>query len=109
MIIKYNTELNNTAITQNLKRILNQIYKLLPNWEEGVDWRKPLTTIQEEIAGMDRLFLDHHSTFFSLLCKLEGLFILDDMGEREKQNFFVFRKTIFECLTLINELVAVCR
>lgn len=108
MHIKYNAFIDNEAIKTNLKRLTNQIYKLLPNWEEAVDWRKPLTTILEELAGMNRLFLDHHVILFSLLCKLEGLFTLDDTGENEKQNFFVFRKTIFECLGLVNDLVKLC-
>ena len=75
MILKYNTYIENEAIKANLKRLTNQIYKLLPTWEEALDWHKPLATIIEEIAGMDRLFLDHHKILFSLLCKLEGLFI----------------------------------
>jgi len=108
MYIKYNAEINNKAIENNLKRLTNQIYKLLPNWEEAIDWRKPLTTIIEEIAGMDRLFLDHHNILFSLLCKLEGLFTLEDYGEEERNNFFIFRKTIFECLSLVSELVKLC-
>ena len=37
MITKYNTEISNELIEQNLKRIINQIYKLLPNKEEGID------------------------------------------------------------------------
>lgn len=109
MIIKYGADINNEAIKINLKRLTNQIYKLLPSWEEGVDWHRPLTTILEELAGMNKLFLDHHTILFSLLCKLEGLFRLDDQGEDEKQNFFVFRKTVFECLGLINDLVQICQ
>lgn len=108
MIIKYEACIADDAIKVNLKRLTNQIYKLLPNWEEGIDWRKPLTTIIEEFAGMDRLFLDHHVILFSLLCKLEGLFTLEDFGDNEKENFFVFRKTIFECLGLVNDLVKIC-
>ena len=108
MILKYEALIDNEAIKANLRKLTNQIYKLLPNWEEGVDWRKPLTTIIEELAGMDRLFLDHHSILFSLLCKLEGLFTLKDFGDNEKENFFIFRKTIFECLNLVNDLVEIC-
>lgn len=108
MQIKYDANIKEDAIIQNLKRLTNQVYKLLPHWEEGIDWRKPLTTILEEFSGMDRLFLDHHTVLFTLLCKLEGLFILDEKGKDEKQNFFVFRKTIFECLGLINDLVQIC-
>ena len=109
MYLKYDTSIDNAAITTNLKRLTNQIYKLLPHWEEAIDWRKPLTTIIEEFAGMDRLFLDHHDILFALLCKLEGLFTLDDTGENEKENFFIFRKTVFECLSLVSKLVEICR
>jgi hypothetical protein len=49
---------------------------LLPSREEGADWEKPLSTLIEEIAGMDRLLVGHHEILFPLLCKLEGLFVL---------------------------------
>ena len=67
MLLKYDANINEDAIRVNLRRLTNQIYKLLPTWEEALDWKKPLTTIIEEIAGMDRLFLDHHKILFSLL------------------------------------------
>ena len=34
--------IDSTAINFNLKRIINQTYKLLPMREEGRDWKKPL-------------------------------------------------------------------
>lgn len=104
MILKYNTYIEDEAIKANLKRLTNQIYKLLPTWEEALDWHKPLATIIEEIAGMDRLFLDHHKILFSLLCKLEGLFIYSN-----EEDFFEFRRTIFECLGYVNELIQICQ
>lgn len=104
MHIKYNIDIDNNAIEINLKRLTNQIYKLLPTWEEGLDWHKPLTTIIEEVAGISKLLLDHHKILFSLLCKLEGLFIYT-----QDKEFFLFRKTIFECLSLISELVQICQ
>lgn len=100
MLIKYDANIENAAIEINLKRLVNQIYKLLPTREEQSDWKKPLITIVEEFSGMDELLLDHHTILFSLLCKLEGLFILD-----QEEDFFIFRKTIFECLGLVNELI----
>lgn len=103
MIIKYNAEIENLAIESNFKRIINQVYKLLPNREEGVDWEKPLSTVMEELAGMDRLLFDQHETFFCLLCKLEGLFTLT-----EEDDFMLFRRTIFECLSLLSELKKQC-
>lgn len=99
MTMKYNANIQEEAIVANLKRITNQVYKLLPNREEGSDWEKPLSTLLEEIAGMDRILFGSHEILFSLLCKLEGLFILN-----QEEDFFLFRRTIFECLGLINEL-----
>lgn len=103
MQIKYNTTIENEAICFNLKKITNQIYKLLPTREELGEWEKSLATIIEELAGMSDLFLNHHTIFFSLLCKLEGLFTLTD-----DEDFFLFRKIIFDCLNLVNELVELC-
>ena len=100
MIIKYNVDIENNSIKINLKRITNQIYKLLPNREEGIDWEKPLLTLIEELAGMNELLIGQHVILFSLLCKLEGLFLF-----KSENDFFLFRRTIFECLGLMNDLV----
>lgn len=104
MVTKYNAEIDNESIAINLKRITNQVYKLLPSREEGMDWEKPLSTLLEEIAGMDRLLVGKHDILFPLLCKLEGLFILT-----QEEDFFLFRRTIFECLSLINDLTKTCQ
>ena len=53
-----NVEIDNLAICSNLKRLINQVYKLLPNREENIDWENPLKTIIEEFAGMVRLMPD---------------------------------------------------
>ena len=103
MILKYDLEIEENVIKANLKRITNQIYKLLPNREEGIDWETPLTTIMEELAGMNRLFTDQQEFLFSILCKLEGLFTLTD-----EKDFFLYRRTIFECLSLMNSIMQEC-
>ena len=99
MVIKYGADIDVNAIIENLKRLTNQIYKLLPNREEDIDWKTPLNTIIEELSGMDRLLSDQHEILFSLLSKLEGLFVLVN-----EEDFFQYRRTIFECLTLISSL-----
>ena len=99
MMTKYETEISNDIIITNLKRIINQTYKLLPNREEGVDWETPLSTINEEIAGMQILFCGNLGPeMLTLMAKLEGLASLD------KNDFFNFRRTIFECLNLLNRI-----
>lgn len=98
MILKYNIEINNDIISSRLRNLINQIYKLLPIREEQSDWQKPLQTILEELAGMQRLMNCNYSDFFfPLLSKLEGLFTLIN-----ENDFPCYRKTIFECLSLMN-------
>lgn len=100
MILKYDININNIVIHDRLQNLINQVYKLLPNREEGTDWEKPLQTILEELAGMQRLMNGGYSQiFFPLLNKLEGLYSLVDDND-----FFHYRRTIFECLGLMNEL-----
>lgn len=99
MKIKYGIMINDDSVQKNLKRLTNQIYKLLPEREEELDWRSPLNTIILELAGMDRLLVDQHDILFPLLCKLEGLLILT-----QPEDFYMFRRTIFECLSLMSNL-----
>ena len=100
MMTRYETEINDEIVITNLKRLINQTYKLLPNREEGIDWSTPLSTIIEEIAGMRVLFNeDLGPDALCLLSKLEGLKTLDT-----EDDFFNFRRTIFECLNLMNKV-----
>ena len=103
MILKYDAEIDNAAVVHNLKRITNQIYKLLPMREEGEDWKKPLATLLEELAGIDNLLIDQHIILFPLMSKMEGLFIVGD------DDFMLYRRIIFECLGLMNKLIKSCQ
>ena len=98
MIFKYNIQFDSEAILKNINRITNQIFKLLPSREEGGDWETPLQNLILEIVGMKALWIDQPK-LFSLLCRLEALSTLT-----EERDFFVFRKLIFECLSIINEI-----
>ena len=103
MELKYDITIDDDVIRRDLERITNQIYKLLPNREEGIDWVKPLETLIVELSGMERLYVGNQEIFFPLLCKLEGLFTLD-----KDEDFFLFRRTIFDCLNLMNSLLKDC-
>lgn len=100
MILKYNVDMEEQTIHNRLQNLINQTYKLLPSREEGADWEKPLQTILEELAGMQRLMnCGYSEIFFPLLNKLEGLYSLV-----EDDDFLCYRRTIFECLGLMNDL-----
>ena len=100
MLLKYNINIDNIVINNRLQNLINQVYKLLPNREQGIDWQKPLDTIMEELAGMQRLMnCGYSDLYFPLLNKLEGLHSLTDDND-----FFCYRRTIFECLGLMSDL-----
>ena len=99
MVLRDNLEIDAAAISTNIKRLINQTYKLLPNREEDIDWQTPLTTIIEELSGMARLLIRYQTELFTILCKLEGLYNLT-----EEKDFFLYRRTVFECLGLMSSI-----
>ena len=100
MVIKYDIDIENNTIADNIDRITNQIFKLLPSREEGGDWETPLQNLILEVGGMSKLLHDQ-TILFSLLCKMEALTVLT-----EQDDYFAFRKLIFECLGLLKQLKA---
>ena len=66
--------------------------------EHEEDWQKQLNTVILEIAGLNEIFMSPQ--FLQLLSKLEGLRV-------EDVNFELYRKTIFECISLVQELANV--
>ena len=63
--------------------------------EHKEDWSKQLDTVIIEITGLNEIFIG--PTFLQLLSKLEGLRVKDT-------TFELYRKTIFECISLLQEL-----
>ena len=92
---KYNIELKELDIKKNIQRLTNQMWKLIPMREHEEDWKKQLNTVILEVAGLNEIFAG--SAFLQLLSKLEGLRV-------EETNFELYRKTIFECISLLQEL-----
>lgn len=96
---KYDLQITPQVFEVSIKKNINLIYKLLPMREEGQDWTKPLETILEELVGMNRLLIGLQPAMFPIICKLEGLFSLT-----ENKDMSLFRRTIFECLSLLSKL-----
>lgn len=97
MINKYNIDFSKEEIKDEVIRLTNQLWKLIPMWENNEDWNKQLESVIIDIAGKDEIFL-HNSHFLQLLSKLEGLRV-------EETEFIIYRKTVFECINLINEVI----
>lgn len=99
ILLSNNILIEKEAVHFNLKRIINQVYKLLPMREQGKDWEKPLQTLIEQLSGMKRLIIGQDDLFFLILCKMEGLFSLN-----RQEDMSLYRRCIFECLGLLNSL-----
>lgn len=92
---KYDLDFPIEVINRNIIRLTNQVWKLIPMRENEEDWQKQLDTVLLEIVGLDEIFL-HKVEYLQILSKLEGLKIKEDI------DFQLFRKTIFEIITLLS-------
>ena len=99
MELTYGFKVDKQIVLSRLEVITNQIFKLLPYREEGGDWLPLLENLIIELIGFDVLLEKGGVCFFSMICKLIGLTKLT-----KEEDFLYFRKTIFECLNLVNEL-----
>ena len=92
---KYEIEFTDEQIKSNVQRLTNQLWKLIPMREHNEDWQKQLETVLIEIAGLNELFTN--PIILQLLSKLEGLNV-------KETNFEIYRKTIFECISLVRSI-----
>ena len=46
-------------IDKNIKRLTNQLWKLIPMRENNEDWRKQLDTVTLEVVGLNEIFLSY--------------------------------------------------
>ena len=99
VVLTLGISISKSAIDKNLKRIINQVYKLLPLREEGKNWEKPLETLIEELTGMADLISGQDELFFSILCKMKGLLSLTNEFDMP-----TYRRIILELLSLLGEL-----
>lgn len=95
MITSYGFDFRARDIEVSVRRLTNQLWKLIPMREHEENWTKQLDTVILEIAGLHEIFLSPQ--LLQLLSKLEGL-------KTQETNFELYRKTIFECISLIQEL-----
>lgn len=79
-------------IKKNAQRLTNQLWKLIPMREHDEDWQKQLDTVLLEIVGLNEIFVG--PIFLPLVSKLEGLRV-------QKTSFDFYRKTVFECINIL--------
>ena len=89
---------NRSVVAEKLHKLTGQVFRLLPAREEGEDWIKPLETVIVELSGLFNL-LDDLQTGLTVISKLEGL-----RQQGVDVEFPLYRRTIFECCTLLSNL-----
>lgn len=100
MITKYGI-IKNEYIQEDIKRLTNQLWKLIPMRENEENWKLQLDTLIIEISGMNEIFIIN-TTILQLLSKLEGLRLMET-------TFEIYRKTVFETISLLQEFGRECR
>lgn len=95
MITYYNSKFDVDLVKADLRRLINQIWKLLPMRENEEDWQKQLRIVLNELHGLHQLFGDQLD-FLILLSKLEGL--------PQTDNFMTYRLVVFSSISLLTEL-----
>lgn len=86
-----------SVVTSDINRLTNQLWKLIPMRENQEDWLSHLDSLVVELAGLNELSSNTDGNFLILLSKLKGLRIEDTV-------FQVYRKTVFECISLLREM-----
>ena len=57
LLTKYDFLFSSEDVEKNVKRLTNQLWKLIPMRENDEDWRKQLDTVTLEIVGLNEIFL----------------------------------------------------
>lgn len=96
MMTKYGFDISEITVQVDLKRLINQTWKIIPMSENHEDWKKQLDTILTEVIGLQEIFCNALS-FLQILSKIEGLLNRD-------VEFALLRKTVFEIISLLQEL-----
>lgn len=96
MITTYGSNFQEELIRVDLRRLINQTWKLLPMRENNEDWQKQLDTVLNELYGLHEIF-GGQLNFLVLLSKLEGLPQID--------NFMSYRVIVFGAISLLTELM----
>lgn len=95
---KYEINFSEETKDLALKRLINQLWKLIPMRENGEDWESHLKIMIEEIAGIVKIYKTNPDGLV-LLSKLEGL------DSNVCEDFFLFRKSVFRCIDLLAQVI----
>ena len=95
---KYGIGFDAEVRATDTKRLINQLWKLIPMKENNEDWKSHLAIVTEEISGLVEIYKDRVEGLI-LLSKLEGL------TSPECDDFMLYRKTVFRCIDLLSQVM----
>lgn len=95
---KYNINFPVATREQDLKRLINQLWKLIPMRENDENWVEHLNTVLEEVSGLVEIYKTNPNGLI-LLSKLEGL------TSEVCNDFMIYRKTVFRCIDLLAQVI----
>ncbi len=95
---KYGIDFPRKIIDQDVQRLINQLWKLVPMRENEEDWITHLKTITQEISGLVEIYRNKPDGLI-LLSKLEGL------TSTACDDFMIYRKTVFRCIDLLVQVM----
>lgn len=86
---------SDVVVGKDLRRLVNQIWKLLPMRENEENWQKQLSSVLNELYGLHAMF-GGQLDFLILTSKLEGL--------RQTDSFMTYRMVVFSAISILTEL-----
>ena len=91
----YSSSIEKDTLIDDLMRLTNQIWKLIPMRENNELWIEHLNTVIAEISGLYEI-LDLDGLI--LLSKLEGL-------KYNNIDFMTYRSSVFKCINILNRVL----
>ena len=83
-------------VVSNIKRLINQVWKLIPMKENKEDWIKQIDLVIVEVAGLQELF-QNRLYLLRILSELEGL------KQCQSIEFIQFRSIVFSIISLMSK------
>ena len=82
------------VVANNLSRLINQVWKLIPMRENNEDWKKQIDCLLVEMRGLQALFSEDLD-FLIAISSLEGLRSSDDI------ELVHYRSVVFSIISLL--------
>ena len=91
----HNISFEENSVVSDIKRLINQVWKLIPMKENNEDWKKQINQVLIEIIGLQNLF-ENKIDLLIIISKLEGL-------KECNLDFKDFRALVFSIITLLSD------